>query len=35
MIIECGDYIFTGDFLFMGDGGVERDDLPSVHIYTG
>ena len=29
MIIECGDYIFTGDFLFTGEGGVGRDDLPS------
>ncbi len=29
MIIECGDYIFTGDFLFTGESGVGRDDLPS------
>ena len=29
MIIEAGDYLFTGDFLFNGDGGVGRDDLPS------
>ena len=29
MIIECDGYIFTGDFLFTGDGGVGRDDLPS------
>ena len=29
MIIECNGYIFTGDFLFTGDGGVGRDDLPS------
>jgi len=35
MIIECGNYIFTGDFLFTGTGGVGRDDLPSgrVHIH--
>ena len=35
MIIECGNYIFTGDFLFTGKGGVGRDDLPSgrVHIH--
>ncbi|MDP6869803.1 MAG: MBL fold metallo-hydrolase [Candidatus Poseidoniaceae archaeon] len=35
MIIECGPYIFTGDFLFTGDGGVGRDDLPSgrTHIH--
>jgi sulfur dioxygenase len=29
MIIECDGYIFTGDFLFTGAGGVGRDDLPS------
>ena len=35
MIIECANYIFTGDFLFTGKGGVGRDDLPSgrVHIH--
>lgn len=29
MIIECDGYLFTGDFLFTGAGGVGRDDLPS------
>ena len=29
MIIECPGHIFTGDFLFTGEGGVGRDDLPS------
>ena len=29
MIIECEGHIFTGDFLFTGEGGVGRDDLPS------
>ena len=29
MIIEAGNHLFTGDFLFNGDGGVGRDDLPS------
>ena len=29
MIIELGGHIFTGDFLFTGEGGVGRDDLPS------
>ena len=29
MIIECQGYMFTGDFLFTGNGGVGRDDLPS------
>ena len=33
MIIECGDYIFTGDFLFTGGGGVGRDDLPSGRVH--
>jgi glyoxylase-like metal-dependent hydrolase (beta-lactamase superfamily II) len=35
MVIECGDLIFTGDFLFTGSGGVGRDDLPSgrTHIH--
>lgn len=29
MLIQCGDYLMTGDFLFTGQGGVGRDDLPS------
>ena len=29
MIVEAPGYIMTGDFLFNGDGGVGRDDLPS------
>ena len=29
MLVEIGNYVFTGDFLFTGDGGVGRDDLPS------
>ena len=33
MIIECDGYIFTGDFLFTGDGGVGRDDLPSGRVH--
>ena len=29
MLVEIGNYVFTGDFLFTGEGGVGRDDLPS------
>ena len=29
VIIEIDGHIFTGDFLFNGDAGVGRDDLPS------
>jgi len=29
MCIEIGDFLLTGDFLFNGEGGVGRDDLPS------
>jgi sulfur dioxygenase len=29
MIIEAGSNLFTGDFLFTGQAGVGRDDLPS------
>ena len=29
MLIHFGNYLMTGDFLFTGDGGVGRDDLPS------
>jgi glyoxylase-like metal-dependent hydrolase (beta-lactamase superfamily II) len=29
MIVEVAGHIMTGDFLFTGDGGVGRDDLPS------
>jgi glyoxylase-like metal-dependent hydrolase (beta-lactamase superfamily II) len=32
MLIETGDYVMTGDFLFTGSGGVGRDDLPSGRI---
>jgi len=28
MLVEVSGYIMTGDFLFNGDGGVGRDDLP-------
>jgi len=33
MIVECEGYIFTGDFLFTGSGGVGRDDLPSGRVH--
>jgi glyoxylase-like metal-dependent hydrolase (beta-lactamase superfamily II) len=33
MIVECDGHIFTGDFLFTGDGGVGRDDLPSGRVH--
>tara|TARA_B100000767_G_scaffold112168_1_gene107149 strand:- start:1042 stop:1752 length:711 start_codon:yes stop_codon:yes gene_type:complete len=29
MIVHLDKHIFTGDFLFTGEGGVGRDDLPS------
>ena len=29
MIVDVAGHIMTGDFLFTGDGGVGRDDLPS------
>ena len=29
MIVHVPGYMMTGDFLFNGDGGVGRDDLPS------
>lgn len=29
MLVEVGNFLFTGDFLFTGEGGVGRDDLPS------
>lgn len=29
MLVHFGSHIMTGDFLFTGDGGVGRDDLPS------
>ena len=29
MIVQVPGSIMTGDFLFTGDGGVGRDDLPS------
>ena len=29
VLIETPTHLFTGDFLFTGDGGVGRDDLPS------
>ena len=29
MIVQIPGYIMTGDFLFTGEGGVGRDDLPS------
>ena len=29
MLVQFGNYLMTGDFLFTGDGGVGRDDLPS------
>ena len=32
MLVEIGNYVFTGDFLFTGEGGVGRDDLPSGRI---
>ena len=33
MIVECSGHIFTGDFLFTGDGGAGRDDLPSGRVH--
>ena len=35
MIIEVDGFMFCGDFLFTGEGGVGRDDLPSgrVHLH--
>ena len=35
MIVHVPGYMMTGDFLFNGDGGVGRDDLPSgrVHVH--
>ena len=32
MVIEIDGHIFTGDFLFNGEAGVGRDDLPSGRI---
>jgi len=32
MIVEVPGHLFTGDFLFNGQGGVGRDDLPSGRI---
>ena len=29
MLVVTSNQVFTGDFLFTGDGGVGRDDLPS------
>ena len=29
MLVVTKNHVFTGDFLFTGDGGVGRDDLPS------
>jgi glyoxylase-like metal-dependent hydrolase (beta-lactamase superfamily II) len=29
MIVDTGEHLFTGDFLFTGEAGVGRDDLPS------
>ena len=29
MLVVTSSHVFTGDFLFTGDGGVGRDDLPS------
>ncbi len=29
MLVVTSKHVFTGDFLFTGDGGVGRDDLPS------
>ena len=29
MIIDTGHHLFTGDFIFTGEAGVGRDDLPS------
>jgi len=29
MIVDTGSHLFTGDFLFTGEAGVGRDDLPS------
>ena len=29
MLVVTTNHVFTGDFLFTGDGGVGRDDLPS------
>ena len=29
MLVVTSNHVFTGDFLFTGDGGVGRDDLPS------
>ena len=29
MLVVTAKHVFTGDFLFTGDGGVGRDDLPS------
>ena len=34
MLIETGDHVMTGDFLFTGSGGVGRDDLPSGRIHV-
>ena len=35
MIVHVPGYMMTGDFLFNGEGGVGRDDLPSgrVHVH--
>lgn len=33
MVIEAEGYIFTGDHLFTGKGGVGRDDLPSGRLH--
>ena len=35
ILVETSSHLFTGDFLFNGDGGVGRDDLPSgrVHVH--
>ena len=32
MIVHVPGYMMTGDFLFNGDGGVGRDDLPSAEL---
>ncbi len=34
MIVHVPGYMMTGDFLFNGEGGVGRDDLPSGRVHT-
>ena len=37
MLVVTSKHVFTGDFLFTGEGGVGRDDLPSgrMHAHWG